>query len=144
MVTPGDVARTNDGATRRSEEHPACDLYLPGHLVHDIQTKEAWESGDPVRWGRFGGVADGCIVVRFLDGTERYRVHRPAEVDRVAKPGDKVRVSERWRVASLSRRFEQLLAVCIALPDDPWRPCGVARGESGSLEDLADRLDEVS
>jgi hypothetical protein len=58
----------------------------------------------------------------------------------VAARGDKVRVSERWRIASISRRFEQLSAVCIALPDDPWRPCSVAPDEPVSLEDQADRL----
>jgi hypothetical protein len=137
MGTPGDAARAGDGSTtRRNDEHPACDLYRPGHLVHVIQARKAWESDDPVRWGRFEGVDDGCLVVRFLDGTARYRIHRPAEVERVAEVGDKVRISERWRVASISRRFEHLLAVCIALVDDPWPQCGVAPREPRSLEDL--------
>lgn len=141
MTTPGNAARARgERATRRSEAHPACDLYVPGHLVHFIQARKAWESDDPVRWGRFEGVDDGCLVVRFLDGTGRYRIHRPSEVARVAAHGDKVRVSERWRIASISRRFEQLSAVCIALPDDPWRPCSLAPDEPDSFEDLADRL----
>jgi hypothetical protein len=144
MTTPGRAARANEErATRSAEEHPACDLYVPGHLVHFIQAKKAWETDDPVRWGRFEGVEDGSIVVRFLDGgSGRYRIHRPSEVARVAARGDKVRVSERWRFASISRRFEQLLAVCIALPDDPSLPCSVAPGEPVSIEDLADRLAE--
>jgi hypothetical protein len=141
MTTPGHVARTRDDRiTRRPEAYPACDLYLPGHLVHNIAARKAWQSDDPVRWGRFEGVDDGCLVVRFLDGTRRYRIHRPSEVTRMAARGDKVRVSERWRFASISRRFEQLLAVCIALPDDPWRSCSVAPDEPVSFEDLADRL----
>ena len=145
MTTPGHVARTSDEkVTRRSEAHRACDLYVPGHLVHFIQAKKAWESDDPVRWGRFEGVDDGCLIVRFLDGPGRYRIHRPSEVMRAAERGDKVRVSERWRLASISRRFEQVLAVSIALPDDPWRSCSVAPGEPVSFEDRADRLDEVS
>jgi hypothetical protein len=144
MTTPGNAARANDArAIRSSEEHAACDLYVPGHLVHIIQAKKAWESDDPVRWGRFEGVDHGCLVVRFLDGgLGRYRIHRPSEVARVAACGDKVRVSERWRLASISRRFEQLLAVCVALPDDPSRPCSVAPDEPASLDDLADRLAE--
>jgi hypothetical protein len=144
MTTPGNAARANKArATRSSQEHPACDLYVPGHLVHFIQAKKAWESDDPVRWGRFEGVDDGCLVVRFLDGyAGRYRIHRPSEVVRVAARGEKVRVSERWRFASISRRFEQLLGVCIALPDDPSRPCSVAPDEPDSLDDLADRLAE--
>src|SRR5580704_13343180 len=142
MTTPGNAARANDAwAIRSSEEHAACDLYVPGHLVHIIQAKKAWESDDPVRWGRFEGVDDGCLVVRFLDGyAGRYRIHRPSEVVRVAARGEKVRVSERWRFASISRRFEQLLGVCIALPDDPSRPCSVAPDEPTSIEDPADRL----
>ena len=144
MTTPGRAARAGEErATRSAEEHPACDLYVPGHLVHFIQAKKAWESADPVRWGRFEGVDDGCLVVRFLDGyAGRYRIHRPSEVARVAARGEKVRVSERWRFASISRRFEQLLGVCIALPDDPSRPCSVAPDEPDSLDDLADRLAE--
>jgi hypothetical protein len=144
MTTPGNAARANDArAIRSSEEHAACDLYVPGHLVHIIQAKKAWESDDPVRWGRFEGVDHGCLVVRFLDGgLGRYRIHRPSEVARVAARGDKVRVSERWRLASISRRFEQLLAVCVALPDDPSRPCSVAPDEPASLDDLTDRLAE--
>jgi hypothetical protein len=144
MTTPGRAARAGEErATRSAEEHPACDLYVPGHLVHFIQAKKAWESDDPVRWGRFEGVDDGCLVVRFLDGyAGRYRIHRPSEVVRVAARGEKVRVSERWRFASISRRFEQLLGVCIALPDDPSRPCSVAPDEPDSLDDLADRLAE--
>jgi hypothetical protein len=144
MTTPGNAARANEArAIRSSEEHAACDLYVPGHLVHIIQAKKAWESDDPVRWGRFEGVDHGCLVVRFLDGgLGRYRIHRPSEVARVAARGDKVRVSERWRLASISRRFEQLLAVCVALPDDPSRPCSVAPDEPASLDDLTDRLAE--
>jgi hypothetical protein len=144
MTTPGRAARAGEErATRSAEEHPACDLYVPGHLVHFIQAKKAWESDDPVRWGRFEGVDDGCLVVRFLDGyAGRYRIHRPSEVVRVAARGEKLRVSERWRFASISRRFEQLLGVCIALPDDPSRPCSVAPDEPDSLDDLADRLAE--
>jgi hypothetical protein len=144
MTTPGRAARAGEErATRSAEEHPACDLYVPGHLVHFIQAKKAWESDDPVRWGRFEGVDDGCLVVRFLDGyAGRYRIHRPSEVVRVAARGEKVRVSERWRFASISRRFEQLLGVCIALPDDPSRPCSVAPDEPTSIEDPADRLAE--
>ncbi len=142
MAAPGYAARTHGGnTTRRSSEHAECDLYLPGHLVHFIQAKKAWESGDPVRWGRFERVDEGCLVVCFLDGRGRYRVHRPAEVGRVAEAGDKVRVSERWRVASISRRFEQLLAVCIALPDDPWRPCRLAPQEPASCDGPAERID---
>lgn len=137
MVIPADAARTGDGhATRRTDGYPACDLYRPGHLVHVIQATKAWESDDPVRWGRFEGVDGGRLVVRFLDVTERYRIHRPAEVVGVAAMGDKVRVSERWRIASISRRFEQLLAVCIALPDDPWQSCSVAPHEPRSFDDL--------
>ncbi len=137
MVILGDAARTSATHTARTaREHPVCDLYVPGHLVHDDQAKKSWESGDPVRWGRFRHVEDGCLVVRYLDGEERYRIHRPAEVECVAEVGDKVRVSERWRTATISRRFEQLLTVGIALEDDPWRPCSVAPGEPCTLDDL--------
>jgi hypothetical protein len=145
MTTPGHVARTSDEkVTPRSEAHRGCDLYVPGHLVHFTQAKKAWESDDPVRWSRFEGVDEGYLIVRFLDGAGRYRVHRPSELTRVAERGDKVRVSERWRLASISRRFEHLLSVCIALPDDPWRSCSVAHSEPVSFEDRADRLGEVS
>lgn len=138
MVIPGDAARTDDGyVTDRTDGPPACDRYQPGHLVHAAQARNAWASDERVRWGRFERVADGRLVVRFLDGTARYRIHRPADVEAVAEAGDKVRVSERWRVASISRRFEQVLAVCIALPDDRWRPCGVALRRPRSLEGLA-------
>ena len=98
MVTPGDAAHTSaTHIARKTQRHPACDLYLPGHLVHNIAAKKSWESSDPVRWGRFQGVEDGCLIVRYLDGEGRYRIHRPTEVGRVAQVGDKVRVSERWR-----------------------------------------------
>jgi hypothetical protein len=138
MVTPGDAAHTSaTHIARKTQRHPACDLYLPGHLVHNIAAKKSWESSDPVRWGRFQGVEDGCLIVRYLDGEGRYRIHRPTEVGRVAQVGDKVRVSERWRTATVSRRFEQLLTVCIALEDDPWRPCSIAPSEPATLDDLA-------
>jgi hypothetical protein len=140
MVTPGDVARTDGGSASHRTDGPACDLYVPGHLVHDIQATKSWESGERGRWGRFERVDDGYLVVRFLDGTGRYRIHRPAEVGRVAEPGDKVRVSERWRIATISRRFEHVLTVSIALPRDPWRPCTAAPDAPGSPDDLAGRL----
>lgn len=143
MTTPGGAARVTGGqANDPSDGHPACDLYLPGHLVHFIQAERASGSEDPVRWGRFAGLEDGRLVVRSLDATRRYRIHRPGEVARVAEAGDKVRVSERWRVATVTRRFEHVISVCIALPDDPWRPCGVAPAQPESLGDLAGVLEE--
>jgi hypothetical protein len=138
MVTPGDVTRPSDGrAPHEGGEEPTCDLYVPGHLVHLSQARKFWESDDPVRWGRFRGVEGGDLVVGFLDGAERYRIHRPAEVARVAEVGDKVRVSERWRVASISRRFEQLLLVGIALPDDPSQLCRATRSKAASLDEVS-------
>lgn len=148
MVIPGDAARPSDGgAPHVAGGRPACALYAPGHLVHVDQAGQFWEPDGPVRWGRFRGVEGDDLVVAFLDGTRRYRIHRAAEVVRVAEVGDKVRVSERGRVASISRRFEQLLLVSIALPEDPSRPCcSVAPGEPASLDDLPPdgALDEVS
>ena len=125
--------------------HPSfepCDLYLPGHLVHPIQAKKAWTSEDPVRWGRFAGIEDELVVVRFLDAVERFRNHRPQEIAAVAAVGDKVRVSDRYRVLSLHRRFEHVLTVCVAPADASWTPCGVADpAEPSSLDDLSHRLE---
>ena len=138
MGTPGDAARATGGRVpHEAGGQPACALYEPGHLVHAVQATNFWESGDPVRWGRFRGVHDGDLVVDFLDATRRYRIHRPAEVARVAVVGDKVRVSERWRVAAISRRFEQLLLFGIALADDPSGPCRAVPGEQAWLDEVS-------
>lgn len=126
--------------------HPSfepCDLYRPGHLVHPIQARRAGTSEEPVRWGRFAGIEDGLVVVRFLDGVERYRNHRPQEIAAVAEVGDKARVSVRYGVLSLHRRFEQLITVCVAPADAPWTPCSVADPAlPSSPDDLAVRLEE--
>lgn len=127
MVTPGHPSRSviQFGGGGPHEKYPPCDLYLPGHLVHWTQAKLALRAGSerPVRWGRFAGIEEGWLVVRFLDGTARYRIHRPDDVAGVAASGDKVRVCEGLHFATISRRFEHVLSVCIACPDDPWQPC---------------------
>lgn len=144
MATPSHPSRSAHGTGDEShEKHPRCDLYVPGHLVHFIQAKMASRSERPVRWGRYGGIENGRLVVRFLDGSAgRYRIHRPEEVAGVAEVGDKVRVCEGLRYAAISRRFEHVLSVCIALTDDAWRPCSVASGEPATLEELTDRLED--
>jgi hypothetical protein len=107
------------------------------------QATKAWESDDPVGWGRFAGVEDGLVVVRFLDGVERFRCHRPPEIAALAEVGDKARVSHRWGVLSLHRRFENVITVSIANVDAPWTPCSVGEpAEPESLDELAQRLEE--
>jgi hypothetical protein len=128
---------------RKGKRVEPCDLYLPGHLVHRLQAKRAATSDDPVRWGRLDTIDHaGVITVEFLDGAERYWTHRPEQIERLAVPGDKVRVSPRWDLLSVHRRFEQLVIVCVADAATPRQPCSVADAAPASIEDLLLRLEE--
>jgi hypothetical protein len=128
---------------RESIRHPSfepCDLYVRGHLVHPTQARKAWESDEPVSWGRFAGIDEGLAVVRFLDRVERFRCHRPQEIAALAEVGDKARFSHRWGVLSLHRRFEHVITVSIADVDAPWTPCSMEPLEPEPLDAL--RLEE--
>ena len=73
-----------------------CDLYLPGHQSHWIQGRKAAE--DRASWGKLVGVRGDEITVAYLDRTAHYRNHDTEVLGRVAEPGMKVRVSERFRM----------------------------------------------
>ncbi len=147
MGTNPDSARADDAnrsdRRRKGKRVEPCDLYVPGHLMHSIQAKRAATSDDPVRWGRLDTIDhDGVITVEFLDRAEQYWTHRPEQIERVAVPGDKVRVSLRWNLLSVHRRFEQLVTVCVADAATRRQPCSVADGAPASIEDLVLRLEE--
>ena len=123
----------------RSQQRQLCDLYIPGHCVHWIQSKKAWETTP--RTGRLVEINGGIITVEYLDKIGRDRNHRAEDVLEVAHPGSKVRVFERFGLlgvdhGALTRMF------CIAEADKPWTPCSTEPMTSVTPEALAERLQE--
>jgi hypothetical protein len=126
--------------TRNRKKVVECDLYAPGHLAHWIQARQVALGEHPVSWGRLYSVdTDGVITVEFLDRLERFWNHRPAEIQRVAQRGDKVRIARSRNLLSVHRRFERLISVCIADAETPLRPCRVTYDPT-SLDEPSGRL----
>ena len=116
-----------------------CDLYLPGHCVHWIQSKKAWETTPTT--GRLVEINGGIITVEYLDKIGRYRNHRAEDVLEVAQLGSKVRVFERFGLLGVDHdRLTRMF--CIADADEPWTPCSTEPMTSVTPEALATRLQE--
>ena len=64
------------GARHYRGGRPACDLYLPGHVVHWVQAQKASEHR--FRWGRLEAVDQAVVAIRFLDRIRCYRTHDTA------------------------------------------------------------------
>ena len=119
-------------------KHAKCDLYIPGHLVHWIQAKR---SGDETpRTGKLVGVDDGIITVEYLDKIGRYRNHRAHDLAKIAEPGTKVRVFERYGLLGVDLDNRTTKMFCIADAEKPWVPCSYQPLTSVTPEALAERL----
>ena len=125
-------------AGKSRTKHEKCDLYLPGHLVHWIQARRASEVTP--RIGTLVGVADGIITVEYLDKIGRYRNHRAHELAKIAEPGTKVRVFERFSLLSVDLDNRTTKMFCIADADKLWVPCSYQPLTSVTPEALAERL----
>src|SRR5271156_4539556 len=120
------------------EKRPVCDFYRPGHLVHWIQARKASEP--PASWGKLGEVDEGWITVNYLDRTSRYRNHDAAAVLAIAEPGDKVRVSEPYRMFGVELANHVHKGFCVALESDEWIPCSYDPLVDVTPDALADKL----
>ena len=112
------------GAGRSRRAQPNCDLYLPGHMVHWIQARLAWEH--PREWGVLEEAQEQVITVRFPDRISRYRHHQVQAVLDVASTGSPVLVSEGYGMLDIPSDHGSLWGFCIADADEPWRACSVA------------------
>ena len=126
------------GRSRRAQ--PECDLYIPGHMVHWIQARLAWEH--PREWAVLEGVQGQVITVRFSDRIARYRNHQVEALLDVAERGSSVLVSARYGTLSVPSDHGSLWCFCIADADEPWRACSVAPMGPVSCQDLIDRLED--
>jgi hypothetical protein len=131
-------AGSEAGRIRRAQ--PECDLYIPGHMVHWIQARLAWEH--PREWGVLDEVQERVITVRFSDRIARYRNHQVEALLDVAEHGSSVLVSARYGTLSVPSDHGSLWCFCIADADEPWRACSVAPEGPVSYEDLVDRLED--
>lgn len=123
----------------RRQRTKKCGLYLPGHNVHWIQVRKEYESDIPAAWGSFIGLDDDVISVEFLDRIERYRNHRPENIQQIVQIGDMVRVAYRFRLLTFYRGGQHLMAYCIDDAENERVPCR-ALAPVQSAEDLAERL----
>jgi hypothetical protein len=128
------------GAGRSRRAQPNCDLYIPGHMVHWIQARLAWEH--PREWGVLEGVQGQIITVRFSDRIARYRNHQVEAVLDVAEDGSSVLVSTRYGTLNVPSDHGSLWCFCIADADEPWRACSIAPMGPVSHQDLVDRLED--
>jgi hypothetical protein len=119
---------------------PECDLYIPGHTVHWIQARLAWEH--PREWAVLEAVQGRVITVRFSDRMARYRNHDPEALLDIAGHGSSVLVSERYGTLSAPTGRGTFGCFCIADADEPWRACSVAPMGPVSHQDLVDRLED--
>jgi len=121
---------------------PPCDLYLPGHQVHYIQSRLAMAddaAADRVR-ATLVEVTDGHVVVRLDDGTfARYRNHATDRIRRVAAPGDELMVCERFGILGIpvSRGTSMF---CLAPEGDDLRSCDEAPSVVATTESLVGQL----
>ena len=125
---------TGKSHNRRKE----CDLFLPGHCVHWIQSKKASEATP--RYGTLTGVADGVVTVRYLDKVGRYRNHDAASILEVAQPGTTVRVFEGHGLLGVDVDHYRYRCFCIVDAERPWTPCSYEPMAATSPEALAERL----
>jgi len=128
------------GTARVRRARPECDLYVPGHEVHCIQARLAWEH--PREWAVLEGVQEQVITVRFPDRVARYRNHELEALLDIAGHGSSVLVSERYGVLSVPTGRGTLRCFCVADADEPWRACSVAAKDPVSHHDLIDRLED--
>jgi hypothetical protein len=130
-------------ADKEESTSGGCDLYLPGHQVHYIQTRKAMEdaaAGDRTK-ATLVVAADGVIVVSLADGNiVRYRTHSTRRVRRIAKPGDGVIVCESFRTLGIPGPRGATTMFCIALDRDELRPCSASPATAATPEDLAEQL----
>src|SRR5579872_1480249 len=74
------MSRNPTNAVRRGVDHDSCALYTPGHQVHFIQARLAWET-DPANYrnGTLVSVEDdGWITVEVDGEVLRFWTHDPA------------------------------------------------------------------
>ena len=116
-----------------------CDLYRPGHLVHWIQARKAYEG--PANWGKLAEVDGDWITVSYLDRVARYRSHDLTTVADIAEPGAKVRVSERFHLLNIQLLNHLSKGFCVALETDAWTPCSFEPLIEVTPEALAERLE---
>jgi len=131
-------AGSEAGRIRRAQ--PECDLYIPGHMVHWIQARLAWEH--PREWGVLDEVQERVITVRFSDRIARYRNHQVEALLDVGEHGSSVLVSARYGTLSVPSDHGSLWCFCIADADEPWRACSVGPEGPVSYGDLVDRLED--
>ncbi len=138
----GDRAEGSPGsqAGRSRRPQPECDLYIPGHIVHWIQAKLAWEH--PREWAVLEGVQGQVITVRFPDRSARYRNHQVEALLDIAERGSSILVSARYGTLSVPSDHGSLWCFCIAEADEAWRACSVAPTYPVSCQDLIDRLED--
>ncbi len=132
--SPGSQA----GRIRRAQ--PECDLYIPGHMVHWIQARLAWEH--PRESAVLEGVQGQVVTVRFPDRIARYRNHQVEALLDVAERGSSVLASTQYGTLSVPSDHGSLWCFCIADADEPWRACSVAPMDPLSYRDLIDRLED--
>lgn len=123
-----------NGTVRRQE----CDLYLPGHHWHWIQARKASETTP--RIGKVVDVGDGVITVKYLDRTSRYRNHDARTLAKIAKPGMKVRVFERYGLLGVENDHFSGHRFCVVDAAEPLVPCSYEPLVSVTPEALAERL----
>ncbi len=125
---------TGNSRNRRNK----CDLYLPGHCVHWIQSRKASEVTP--RCGTLVEVTDTVITVEYLDKVGHYRNHDAGRILKVAKPGTKVRVSEDYGLLGVDMDHYTYRCFCIADTDRPWTSCSYEPMVATTPEALAERL----
>ncbi len=126
------------GARHYRGRRPTCDLYLPGHLVHWIQAKKAFEHR--FGWGRLERIGEAVVTVRYLDRIGRYRTHDTAELGFHASPGDKISVCEPYGVLRYDTDDGRTLLVGVADDAAPWVPCRYEPLEEITPDTLAERI----
>jgi hypothetical protein len=140
MTARGSGDRVGSVVGRIRRARPECDLYIPGHVVHYIQARLAWEH--PREWAVLEGVQGQVITVRFPDRIARYRNHELEALLDIAEPGSSVLVSQQYGTLSVPTGRGTLGCFCIADADEPWRACSVAPRDPVSYQDLIDRLED--
>lgn len=106
-----------------SDDDHGCRRYRPGHAVHHIQARKAFEDARRAAPATVTAGEGTLILLDTAGEARRYRNHTPSLVaDEIERRGRRALLQERWSILAFVTE-EGWKVFSIAPADQPWTPC---------------------